>query len=70
MKINMSNLWQSEQVWQAANDSVPKLDPHTLWRNPVMFIVELLFLRIWSRNRAAAWTHTLAWKERCFRCSA
>ena len=41
MKINMSNLWQSEQVWQAAKDSVPKLDPRTLWRNPVMFAVEL-----------------------------
>ena len=26
---------------QAAKDSVPKLDPRKLWRNPVMFAVEL-----------------------------
>lgn len=41
MKENMSNLWQSDQVKQAAKDSVPKLDPRTLWRNPVMFAVEI-----------------------------
>lgn len=41
MKINTSNLWQSELVWQAAKDSVPKLDPRRLWHSPVMFAVEL-----------------------------
>ncbi len=41
MKINMSNLWQSDLVWQAVKDSIPKLDPRTLWRSPVMFAVEI-----------------------------
>lgn len=41
MKTNTSNLWQSEQVIQAAKDSIPKLDPRTLWRNPVMLAVEI-----------------------------
>ena len=41
MKIKMSGLWQSDQVWQAVKDSVPKLDPRRLWRNPVMFAVEI-----------------------------
>jgi K+-transporting ATPase ATPase B chain len=40
-KENMSNLWQSDQVLQAAKDSISKLDPRTLWRNPVMFAVEI-----------------------------
>ena len=41
MKTNMSSLWQSDQVLQAIKDSVPKLDPRSLWRNPVMFAVEI-----------------------------
>jgi K+-transporting ATPase ATPase B chain len=41
MKINISNLWQSALVWQAVKDSFPKLDPRILWRNPVMFAVEI-----------------------------
>ena len=41
MKNNMSNLWQSDIVFQAAKDSVPKLDPRKLWRSPVMFAVEI-----------------------------
>ncbi len=41
MKTNMSSLWKSDQVWQAVKDSVPKLDPRGLWRNPVMFAVEI-----------------------------
>jgi len=41
MKTKMSNLWQSDLVWQASKDSVPKLDPRSLWHSPVMFAVEL-----------------------------
>jgi len=41
MKTKMSNLWQSDLVWQAAKDSVPKLDPRSLWHSPVMFAVEI-----------------------------
>ena len=41
MKSNKSSLWQFDQVLQAVKDSVPKLDPRTLWRSPVMFAVEL-----------------------------
>jgi len=41
MKNNVSNLWQSDIVLQAAKDSVPKLDPRKLWRSPVMFAVEI-----------------------------
>jgi K+-transporting ATPase ATPase B chain len=41
MKSNKSSLWQFDQVLQAVKDSVPKLDPRTLWRSPVMFAVEI-----------------------------
>ena len=41
MKINMPGLWQSDQVAQAAKDSILKLDPRSLWRNPVMLMVEI-----------------------------
>ena len=41
MKINMPGLWQSDLVAQAAKDSIPKLDPRSLWRNPVMLAVEI-----------------------------
>ncbi|MDD1741004.1 MAG: potassium-transporting ATPase subunit B, partial [Methanothrix sp.] len=41
MKINMPGLWQSDLVAQAVRDSIPKLDPRSLWRNPVMLAVEI-----------------------------
>ncbi len=41
MKINKSNLWQFDLVWQAVKDSIPKLNPRALWRSPVMFAVEI-----------------------------
>ena len=41
MHINTSSLWQSDLMKQAIKDSIPKLDPRTLWRNPVMFAVEM-----------------------------
>lgn len=43
MPINKSksNLWQADQVKQAIKDSIPKLDPRSLWRSPVMLAVEV-----------------------------
>lgn len=41
MHINTPSLWQSDLMKQAIKDSIPKLDPRTLWRNPVMFAVEM-----------------------------
>lgn len=35
-------LWQSDLIGKAAKASVLKLDPRTLWRNPVMLIVEAI----------------------------
>jgi potassium-transporting ATPase ATP-binding subunit len=34
-------LLDPQQLWQATPDALRKLDPRTLWRNPVMFIVEI-----------------------------
>ncbi|MCX5681122.1 MAG: potassium-transporting ATPase subunit B, partial [Candidatus Omnitrophica bacterium] len=39
-KITQS-IWQKDIVLKAVVESFRKLDPRTLWRNPVMFIVEL-----------------------------
>src|SRR5689334_2914591 len=34
-------LLDPQQLWKSLPDAVVKLDPRTLWRNPVMFIVEV-----------------------------
>jgi K+-transporting ATPase ATPase B chain len=34
-------LMDSGQLWKSTPDALRKLDPRTLWRNPVMFIVEV-----------------------------
>ena len=36
------NIWQSDIMTQALKDSFLKLDPRTLWRNPVMLMVEAI----------------------------
>ncbi|VVB72086.1 Potassium-transporting ATPase ATP-binding subunit [uncultured archaeon] len=41
MRINMPGMWQSDLMVQAVRDSIPKLDPRSLWRNPVMLAVEI-----------------------------
>lgn len=41
MHSKKANLWQRDLIIRAAKDSVYKLDPRTLWRNPVMFVVEM-----------------------------
>ena len=36
------NIWQSDTMIRALKDSFLKLDPRTLWRNPVMLMVEAI----------------------------
>lgn len=43
-------LLEPRMLWKSLPDAVRKLDPRTLWRNPVMFIVEI----------GAAWSTVLA----------
>src|SRR5262249_31952011 len=43
-------LLDPKMVWKSTPDALRKLDPRTLWRNPVMFIVEV----------GAVWTTYLA----------
>jgi K+-transporting ATPase ATPase B chain len=47
------------QLWKAAPDAVRKLDPRTLWRNPVMFIVEIG--SVWTTILAVAHPSVFAW---------
>jgi K+-transporting ATPase ATPase B chain len=41
MHEKKQGIWQPELIRPAIKDSVLKLNPRTLWRNPVMFAVEL-----------------------------
>src|SRR6185312_14031106 len=43
-------LLDPKMLWKSLPDALRKLDPRTLWRNPVMFIVEI----------GAVWTTLLA----------
>src|SRR5271157_2933335 len=43
-------LLDPKMLWKSTPDALRKLDPRTLWRNPVMFIVEI----------GAAWSTWLA----------
>ena len=40
MKNNIS-IWDSKIISQALIDSITKLDPRKMWKNPVMFVVEV-----------------------------
>lgn len=46
-------LLDPNMLWKSAPDALRKLDPRTLWRNPVMFIVEI----------GAAWSTVLAFVD-------
>lgn len=46
-------LLDPKMLWKSAPDALRKLDPRTLWRNPVMYIVEL----------GAAWSTVLAFLD-------
>ncbi len=45
-----SGLLDPKMLWRSLPDAVKKLDPRTLWRNPVMFVVEV----------GAVWSSVLA----------
>ena len=45
-------LLDPKMLWKSTPDALRKLDPRTLWRNPVMFIVEI----------GAAWSHRI-WRS-------
>src|SRR4030042_731188 len=42
MKEKKLRIWQSKQVMQALKDSMRKLDPRIMIKNPVMFVVEVV----------------------------
>ena len=41
-------LLDPKMLWKSMPDALRKLDPRTLWRNPVMFIVEIG--AVWSTS--------------------
>src|SRR6201993_3956476 len=49
-KRGQGGLLDPKMLWKSVPDALVKLDPRTLWRNPVMFIVEI----------GAVWTTILA----------
>ncbi|MDG4665927.1 potassium-transporting ATPase subunit KdpB [Mycobacterium sp. 236(2023)] len=52
-------LLDPKMLWKATPEAVRKLDPRTLWRNPVMFIVELG--AVWSTILAFVDPSLFAW---------
>src|ERR1700758_391617 len=52
-------LLDPKMLWKSTPDALRKLDPRTLWRNPVMFIVEIG--AVWSTVLAIANESWFAW---------
>src|SRR3954464_11967952 len=52
-------LLDPKQLIKSLPGAVKKLDPRTMWRNPVMFIVEIG--AVWSTVLAVARTSWFAW---------
>src|SRR5258708_8710997 len=52
-------LLDPKMVWKSTPGALAKLDPRTLWRNPVMFIVEIG--AIWSTVLAIISPSWFAW---------
>src|SRR5438034_2909297 len=52
-------LLDPKQLWKSAPDALRKLDPRTLWRNPVMFIVEIG--SVWTTVLAIAHPTVFGW---------
>src|ERR1044072_6268826 len=52
-------LLDPKMLWTSLPDALRKLDPRTLWRNPVMFIVEIG--AVWSTILAVADPSWFAW---------
>src|SRR6201981_3604882 len=52
-------LLDPKMLWKSTPDALRKLDPRTLWRNPVMFIVEVG--AVWSTYLAIVEPTWFAW---------
>src|SRR6478609_114262 len=52
-------LLDPKMLWESMPDALCKLDPRTLWRNPVMFIVEIG--AVWSTVLAIVEPSWFAW---------
>src|SRR4249919_3805278 len=52
-------LLDPKMLWKSLPDALSKLDPRTLWRNPVMFIVEIG--AVWSTVLAVLDSTWFAW---------
>src|SRR5690348_15182226 len=52
-------LLDPKMLWKALPDALRKLDPRTLWRNPVMFIVEIG--AVWSTILAVTEPSWFGW---------
>ena len=52
-------LLDPKMLWKSMPDALRKLDPRTLWRNPVMFIVEIG--AVWSTILAIIEPSWFAW---------
>src|SRR4030042_3985033 len=52
MKEKKLRIWQSKLIIQALKDSVRKLDPRIMIKNPVMFVVEIVSaITLWIAMR-------------------
>ncbi|MEH3130051.1 MAG: potassium-transporting ATPase subunit KdpB [Mycolicibacterium neoaurum] len=58
-KSVQSGLLDPKMLWTSVPDALRKLDPRTLWRNPVMFIVEIG--AVWSTLLAVTDPSWFAW---------
>ncbi|MGN7782222.1 potassium-transporting ATPase subunit KdpB [Mycolicibacterium sp. 22603] len=58
-KSVQSGLLDPKMLWTSVPDALRKLDPRTLWRNPVMFIVEIG--AVWSTLLAVSDPSWFAW---------
>ena len=54
-KSVQGGLLDPRMLWKSLPDALRKLDPRTLWRNPVMFIVEIG--AVWSTVLASPTHH-------------
>ncbi|MBX9921823.1 MAG: potassium-transporting ATPase subunit B, partial [Mycolicibacterium frederiksbergense] len=58
-KSVQGGLLDPRMLWKSLPDALRKLDPRTLWRNPVMFIVEIG--AVWSTVLAITDPSWFAW---------
>lgn len=58
-RVQGGGLLDPKMLWKSMPDALRKLDPRTLWRNPVMFIVEIG--AVWSTVLAVMEPSWFAW---------